>query len=225
METIRQFVLHSVEMRAVGWNLVTFGWIGASLITLLQTWGVLAQARTIFRKKTGDGVSIANSAFYALNFMSFFVYGLAEMKLNIVTNAFFVGGAMCAVLYGLLCHGFWTRRDVILFVLFLFLPCTMAYAVSVDWGQEFFGVTCVFSIVLLCVQYRELHLSPSAEGFNVRPTQTFLVACIFWFLYAIADGKDPYLIGVNLIAGMIFAATWLLYRRKLREKIVCACDG
>jgi uncharacterized protein with PQ loop repeat len=89
-----------IELQQFGWNLVTFGFVGAMSTALLGFWGIIQQARTIWRQRSGESVPMLMHTYGLLFFGGGSVYGFQIGSLALIIMGL-RGLLTLPVLYGL----------------------------------------------------------------------------------------------------------------------------
>lgn len=207
------FIVNSVELRGLGWNTGTIGWIGASLITVVQAWGTLMQGQTIFRGRSAKGVSILFNTFLFFEFPAFLIYGYHAQSVNMIWNALAIIPGVAVVFLGVARYGNWERLHFLSLPFFAALPVLMWNSDAA--GRETLLLFCIGVIVVgMGAQFKKFLAAPTIGAFDIRFTYTFLLAAMFWAIFALAIENWTIFIA-NIIAAGILTATVREHWRKL----------
>ena len=216
MDTLVQFFQDSVEVREFGWNTGTIGAFGIVLITFVQVWGIVLQARTIRTRKSGDGVSIIFNTFLFFELAALLIYAVEKKSLSMAFNATLVAASLIPLVHALMKYRWWKPRETFsLFFVFPFIPVLMW--VLETKGREIYLFLLLLGILAgLWQQFREFRAAPGLGGFDVRFAYAFMLASVFWFMFSLAI-NDWVLIIFNPVAGAIWVTIYVEYRKKLRS--------
>ena len=215
METILAFIAGSVEAKRFGPNAPTCWAIGAGLVTLIQIYGTYKLARAVWSAKSGRGISLYMLGYWHATVWCFTYYAWTASSVTMLFNALTLGPLYSVAVVGILWFGGvrWVGYAKILLPLVAF-PLAFMFIDTKD----------VLLLVLMCVgcvffadQAYVLYKEKRVGAFDPRFTFALLVACVFWFLFALSV-HDLALSIVNPIMFVISTVTLVAYYRAKRHE-------
>ncbi|MFH1047140.1 MAG: hypothetical protein V1738_02455 [Patescibacteria group bacterium] len=197
-----------VEFREFGWNVVTLTFLIIVISTIVGVWGMWKQMRTIWRRRSGESVSVILFSYAVVYMSAGIVYGFQIGSLALILDLPWAIVTFIALL------GLWKFsgsriHETILAVIFLLAGIAM---VCLPYRFSMYTGFCVGNCVAMTTQPYKMWRSGTRGSVDVRFLWTLVVTCAVWTVYgfAIGDWVVPF---ANLAYGLIalFAAV-LWYR-------------
>lgn len=174
-----------IELEQFGWNIVTFGFLGAMVTGALGFWGVFKQAQSIWQQRSGRSVSVILFTYGSLFFAAGCVYGISIGSLALII----MGGRVLVhipVLIGLWKFKGFKWWETTLGLLFLAIFVAMLTSSHQDWFYFILSLGATMSIV---PQLVELLFNRCRGAVNVQFLWIMLIGATFWTFYALAIGN------------------------------------
>ena len=109
-----------MELEHFGWNVLTFGFIGALVFAFVEAWGLWEQNKEVWRQRSGQSLSVTWVIYGAFLMVSGALYGTSTGSIALVAAGTLVGLMHIPVLIGLYKFKGYTRWNHAL-LLFLFV--------------------------------------------------------------------------------------------------------
>lgn len=210
------FLRSTAEWQQWGMNMLTFSSIGAIVLTLIQAWSFIRQARRIWSERSGESVSVKMFGYLLFYLISFVIYGIAMRKVTMIINgALFI--VVIPIVLGLCKFKVITKGEQLCLLLFGFMPVWMAIS-----GQKellFFGMLVGLLAAFACPAY-EIWRNKNAGSVEVRVVIASMFTNAFWTAYALMVWDVPLII-FNPISFVLMVATLFLWK-KYQRKSACA---
>jgi len=195
-----------IEFQQFGWNLVTFGFIGAMCTGLLGFWGIIKQAQAIWGDKSGKSVPVLMHAYGMLFFASGCVYGISIGSLALMIMSIRVLLTI-PVLVGLWKYqGFkWWECSISLlfvtaFIALIFLPNK----------ADLYFVIAMGATLSFIPQPLVMLRNRSRGAVSASFLWTIFIGVVFWTAYSFAIG-DWVLSTTNPVFLVFVAATLIIW--------------
>jgi len=197
-----------IEIQQFGWNLVTFGFLGAITMSFLGFWGVFEQGRTIWRTKSGKSVSVTLFAFDSLRFSAGCIYGLTIGSLALTIVGFRVL-LQLFVLIGLWRYKGYRSWETLLCL--AFAGALIADIVLPHKGVMYFAIA-MLAIGAMIPQIIEMLMNRSRGAVDKRFLWSTLIGVTFWTAYsfAIADWALMIIYPTFLTLIVIMTVVWYI---------------
>ncbi|MBU0625000.1 hypothetical protein KKF05_01515 [Patescibacteria group bacterium] len=173
-----------IELEQFGWNMITFGFLGAMVTGALGFWGVIQQAQSIWSQRSGRSVSVFLFTHGSLFFAAGCIYGISIGSLALII----MGGRLLVhipILIGLWKFKGFKWWETASGLLFLAVFVAMVTSSHQDW---FYFVISLGAAISIVPQLVELLIKPCRGAVDVRFLWIMLIGATFWTFYALAIG-------------------------------------
>jgi len=211
-DKILEILRSTVEWQSLGYNALTITFLATLITTSLGGWGYIRQARAVWKKKSGESVSVTLFSYFGAFFLAFLVYGIATRRIAVAFNGL-LGFFHVPILWGLWKFKGFSRAEKVLFWMFLGMIPAMAFLPRKDLMLMVFMFG---TLIPVAKQPYEMWQAKSAGVMDIGFVAVFLFSTFFWTIYAFAV-RDWVMEIVNPIALVIvlaIAALWFKYSRK-----------
>lgn len=192
--------------------------LGTVAFTFAQAYGAWEQGRTIWRKRSGEGMSSIMILYSTCYFFAFIVYGAWRTSIAMVFNGL-LGFVFIPAVMGLWRFRGFRVRDWVCLAVFLALVPLMAL---VEWKDLLLLVSLGGVIVTVIPQTVAAYRAwQKGDPGAIEPKffAMFMATNAFWFVYALAIGNWPLQI-FNPVSftnlGLALAFWWLAKRKAER---------
>lgn len=184
LEWLTSLLKETVEWQAWGWNLPTYGAIGATGLALFQGIGVWRQGKLVHREQDAHTLSFLLFGYSLSYFLSASVYGAKKMSLALmllVLNGFL----HIPVLTGIPKYGIVTKWEKWIAGMFLLMIPLMWLATKTGLHEMFFLVTLFGLLGFIGPQAYRAWKSDDTSDLNLTMILSFLFGAVFWFIYGV----------------------------------------
>ncbi|MDP3974998.1 MAG: PQ-loop domain-containing transporter [Candidatus Jorgensenbacteria bacterium] len=183
VETLRE----TVEWKEWGWNMSTFGAMGALATSSLQGMGLWKQGRRIWRDRAAPTISLALFWYSMWYFFAFLVYGIQGKSATMVL-ASSLAFIHLPIVIGVMRYGRVSRYERWSLYVLPFMVPLMVVAGLQGFREELFFGYLLGIIGFLVPQVYRAWKSPSPKDLDPFFIVAFLLTSVFWFIYAfVAD--------------------------------------
>lgn len=220
---VLEFVTSLAEYQKFGLNTTTITAIGILCITLFQAWGMTGQVRTIWRTRSGEGLSVLWFSYTMWFFVAAIVYAFHTRSGAMLVNASVMMTGHLAILAGLWRFKGWTWSETGQTVLYAAIPMIVAMvpdtrieALAMPGTDAAFMVFSFGTIYAVATQPWEMWRKKTAGIVAVKLIAVHILAVVFWTVYAFHIGAVALQI-LNPILFVLFALTvlfWFMYREQ-----------
>lgn len=205
-----------MELQTLGWNVLTFGFIGTLVFALVEAWGLWKQNKEIWRQKSGQSLSVTWVMYGAFLLMAGALYGTSIGSIALMAAGTLIGLMHLPVLVGLYKFKGYTRWNHALLISLFVALWFMRESPHQDW---FFLAFSFGSIASSVMQPYEIWRNKDAGVVAIQFVLAFLASTVFWVIYAFAIG-DWVLMIISPAYLVILTATlclWAKYRNSTRN--------
>lgn len=162
--------------------------LGVVFFTCLQGYGTWEQGRTIWRKRSGKGVSSVMVIFSTCYFFAFFAYGMSQSSIAMALNGL-LGFVFIPIVIGLWRFRGFSIAEWIYFAVCLALAPAMALVENKDlFLLVLLGAVIGTSIPQTVKAYQAWQASDPG-AIEPKFFVVFMATNAFWFIYALAIGN------------------------------------
>lgn len=209
-----EWMLNWVEFKQWGWNALTISFIATVVVTLVETWGIYQQAKTIWQnpEKRGESVSIGLFTYLTAMFTVSAIYGASKNTLAMLFTGIILGASHIPVIVGLWKFKRFSRWEKFLGLLSIeivigafFVTDLDIYFLTINVGTAFF----------LLLQPYEIWKNKNSGIIEIKLLAVYDIGTFFWVIYSFAMEKWVLKI-LNLTAFAILILTtvlWFKYRK------------
>ncbi|MFA6042821.1 MAG: hypothetical protein WCV85_00915 [Patescibacteria group bacterium] len=194
-----------------GWNAATVGFIGLLSCTVIEVWGLLLQAKTIWRNQSVQSLSVYMLGYQFIFLIIGLVYGFAIADIGVTINSFLLALCMAIILWGVqLFRGFSVGEILYLAGLIVIL---VGVTLLPQKDISFF-VCSIGSILTFFAQPYKIWRCKDAGVVEVKLLWVLFISTVFWTLYAY--GTDNWVLKITspsfLVVLGLTIGIWIRYR-------------
>lgn len=185
LEWLTSLLKETVEWQNWGWNVLTYGAIGAMCLATLQGVGVWKQGRRVHREQQAQTLSFLLFGYSMAYFFSASLYGVEQKSIAIAVLAL-NGFLHLPIITGIPKYrAVTTQEKRLVGVFFLMIPL-MWVATKVGFHEMFFLVTLFGLLGFIAPQAYRAWKSSDTSDLDLVMILSFLFGAIFWFVYGFA---------------------------------------
>lgn len=195
------------------WNAETVGVWGCNLFTVVEGFGLFFQIRQIWKKRSGESVSVGMMLFLTTLCVSSIVYGLTYHRRPIVFNGTVLGIGFSAVAVGL-----WRFKGYRPWERWFGLGLVASLAAMFITGHfdRWYFLYSAGSAAALALQPLEIWRKRSSGVVDIRLLLLFFTSNTFWVIYAFAvrDWVLMSLCPIYVLTLGLAIALWWKFRQR-----------
>lgn len=210
-----EWMLNWVEFQNWGWNTLTISFIATVVVTLVETWGIYQQAKTIWKnpEKRGESVSTGLFTYLTAMFTVSAIYGAYKNTLAMLFTGIILGALHIPIIVGLWKFKGFAQWEKLLGLLSIgvvigafFTTDLDIYLLTINVGTAFF----------LLLQPYEIWKNKNSGVVEIRLLLVYLIGTFFWVIYSFAVDKWVLkILNLNAFAILILTTVlWFKYRQK-----------
>jgi len=202
-----------MELQYLGWNILTLGFIGTLVLTILEGYGSWVQSRAIWLNRSGQSVSITVFTFLLFEFIVTFTYGVSINSIALIFNGLLVVMQIPIVL-GLWKFKGFNKKEKALSLALCLVCIVMIFSSAKDW---FFLLFSLGSIAFFLPQPWEIWKNKDSGVVEIKMIAAYFISALFWTLYAYAihDWVLEIVCPSYLILLVLAGSLWYKYRQPL----------
>lgn len=199
------------------WNAATVGLVGLLSCTVIEVWGFILQAQTMWRNQSAQSLS-----FYMLGYQFAFlavglIYGLATNDIGITINSILLVICVGIILWGVKKFRGFTSWEIKYGALLLLMLVCVAVLPNKDVS---FLLCSIGSIATFLAQPYKIWRCKDSGVVEIKLLGVLFFSTIFWVLYAF--GTDNWVLKITnpsfLVVLGLTIGVWIRYRNpKYRE--------
>jgi len=176
-----EFIKNSAEYIGWGFNSPTITALITAFLTLVQGYGVWAQARGIWKKKNADSVSEPLFAYSAFYFFAFIIYSIFAGRLAMLFNGL-LGFLYIPIIIGI-CK--FKRIKTWEWIFTAILPAMIFLMYFVSDKDTLLFIFLIGSLFGAVMQVWEVFDKKRRGNFNLTFLLVFLITNVFWLIYGV----------------------------------------
>jgi uncharacterized protein with PQ loop repeat len=176
------FFKNTVEWQGWGYNALTISFIATAVFTVIEGWGFWMQNISIWRKKSGESISVVLFIYFGCLFTTVIVYGYYINSMAALFNGM-LGFLHLPILFGLWKYKGYTKLEIGCLCAF---PVMIPAMIFLPW-KDLLMISMLFgSIIPLSMQLYEMWRAKSAGVVDARFIGVLIISTAFWVVYAFA---------------------------------------
>jgi uncharacterized protein with PQ loop repeat len=200
----------TVEYQGFGSNILTAGAIGAMIVLIWESYGIIAQIRKIWHERAAEALSSYMFGYTAAFMAASIPYGIATKSATIVISAGVVFLLHLPIMWGIMTfRGYTLKESVITCTFFLMVIAMIAMP---SWMDAFYLAFSIGTLYAFGTQAWQIWREKSAGTLEIKLILVYMASSVFWGCYAFAAGLVPLMI-LNPLFFMLMLLIVLLWRR------------
>ena len=174
-----------MELGQLGWNVVTIGFLGTVIFTILEAWGLWQQKKLIWENESGQSVSVITFSYGTAMFAAVLIYGISVNSVALSFNGL-LGFFHLPIIWGLWKFKGFSRTEKLLGIFLMVVVAVMIVLPFKDW---FFLLLSFGTLISASMQAIEIWEEEDAGVVEIKLLAVFLLSNFFWIIYAFAIGN------------------------------------
>jgi uncharacterized protein with PQ loop repeat len=220
-DAIMTFLKGSVEwqeFRENGfWSFTIISSIGILILTVFEMYGVTMQGLAIWRKRSGEAVSVTLFNFNGSAFVAWGLYGYYVNGAVAALNGILTGVVHLMVIVLLCVHKPLKWWEIAVIALCPLMIPAMVMTAGTPWQSTIYIAIALGIGVAMATQPLEMWLKKETGAVEIRMYLVYVLTTLVWLAYTISLGDTPFIIGTCISAAVVAVTVlvWCYYR--LRE--------
>ncbi len=200
----------TVEYQNFGWNYSTLSAVLMLLFTVLETWGIIQQGKTIWEKESAESVETELFLYTFWFFLLCGIYGFYLHSMAMIINCFVTAVAQIPILRGIIRFRGLTERERIVGSAYALMPV-------IEAGATYWGAVYMFFAIGLwgafIQQFLKLRRSGKTGAVDISLYVSFYISTGVWVAYAFQTNETFFKIAMSgggiIITAIIVQWSWL----------------
>jgi hypothetical protein len=203
-------IKNTVEYQGFGPNMLTAGAIGAMVVLLWESWGILAQIKKIWHERAAETLSSYMFGYTTAFMAASIPYGMATKSATIVISAGVVFLLHLPIMWGIMTFRGYTRQETAITGAFFLMVIAMIAIPS--WMDGFYLAFSIGTLYAFGTQAWQIWREKTAGTLEIKLILVYMASSVFWGCYAFAAGLVPLMI-LNPLFFLIMLLIVVLWRR------------
>ena len=179
-----------MEIENFGYNIMTVGFIGASVLSGVIIWGLYKQNQKIWHSKSAESISVLYFSYAFFSVINGIVYGLAADSLLIIATNSIYFFLYCGIFSGLYKFRGFSNQEKLFSLAYLAGIALMIFSEKKDL---LLVIYCFGGYASMMKQIYEVIKNKSAGQLEVRLFMIYWVSVTFWIMYSYGIRNYTYL--------------------------------
>jgi hypothetical protein len=193
------------------WDAETIGIWGCNFFTVVEGLGIVSQIRAIWKRRSGESVSVGAMLFLCAVSLASITYGMTYGRLPLVVNGITLG-----IGFGVITIGLWKFKRIRRLEKWfgISLAVTLLLMLVSNHYDVWYFLYSICAAAMLVLQPWEIWRNRNAGVVDIRLLAVFFTSSIFWVVYgfAVSDWVLMILCPTNVAILGLAITLWWIYR-------------
>ena len=208
----------TVEYQGWGWNALTVGTIGALILLIVESWGMVKQIQKMWADQSAGVLSVHWFGYIAGFMLACVPYGVTIKSGTIVLAASTLFVLHVPVLWGIYTFRGYTRNEALGLIAYALMLPVMIW---LPWINTLYLAFSIGTVWAVATQPWEMWRKQSRGEVEIRLVLALLISVTFWSIYAFAVNALALMI-MNPLLGVLLVITLVLWLRYPKEARVAS---